>query len=98
MDNRASASSSVTSALVFALTGYLIKEIFRADEPDWISTKPVIEAEWNACLQDIRRLWQLDSVSRLLTGWPAARIRLGRYDDQDLGSHVRAIPLDVKRP
>ena len=53
MDNRASASSSVTSALVFALTGYLIKEIFSADEPDWVSTKPGMAAEWNACLQNV---------------------------------------------
>ncbi|KAK4448347.1 hypothetical protein QBC34DRAFT_112805 [Podospora aff. communis PSN243] len=42
-----------TSALVFAPTGSLVKRNFEADEPDWISTKPVVEADWNACLQTL---------------------------------------------
>ncbi|KAK3360107.1 HET-R [Lasiosphaeria hispida] len=42
-----------TSALTFAPTGCLVKKHFRVDEPDWISTKPVIEADWDACLQTL---------------------------------------------
>ncbi|KAK4461139.1 HET-R [Cladorrhinum samala] len=42
-----------TSALVFAPTGSLVKRNFRTDQPDWISTKPVVEADWNACLQTL---------------------------------------------
>ncbi|KAK0736466.1 hypothetical protein B0T21DRAFT_289395, partial [Apiosordaria backusii] len=41
------------SALVFALAGSLIKACFKAEEPDWIRTKPVVEADWNACLQTL---------------------------------------------
>jgi WD40 repeat protein len=29
----------------------LIKTCFKAEEPDWVSTKPVVEADWNACIQ-----------------------------------------------
>jgi len=31
----------------------LIKAHFRAEEPDWIRTKPAVEADWNACLQTL---------------------------------------------
>ncbi|KAK3349887.1 beta transducin-like protein HET-E2C [Lasiosphaeria hispida] len=42
-----------TSALIFVPTSSLVKKCFRANEPDWISTKPVVEADWNACLQTL---------------------------------------------
>ena len=41
------------SALVFAPTCSLVKMKFKAEEPDWLSTKPVVEANWNACLQTL---------------------------------------------
>ncbi|KAK3348796.1 beta transducin-like protein HET-E2C [Lasiosphaeria hispida] len=41
------------SALVFAPTGSLVKRNSRTDEPGWISIKPVVEADWNACLQTL---------------------------------------------
>ncbi|KAK0703385.1 hypothetical protein B0T26DRAFT_658964 [Lasiosphaeria miniovina] len=41
------------SALVFAPTCSLVKMKFTAEEPDWLSTKPVVEADWNACLQTL---------------------------------------------
>jgi WD40 repeat protein len=31
----------------------LIKGCFKAEEPDWIKTKPAVEADWNACLQTL---------------------------------------------
>ncbi|KAK4658177.1 hypothetical protein QC762_0035640 [Podospora pseudocomata] len=42
-----------TSALVFAPLGSLMKKRFKTEEPSWISVKPVVEADWNACLQTL---------------------------------------------
>ncbi|KAK4248937.1 hypothetical protein C7999DRAFT_30627 [Corynascus novoguineensis] len=42
-----------TSALVFAPANSLIKICFKAEYPDWISTKPVVDADWNACVQTL---------------------------------------------
>ncbi|KAK0626411.1 hypothetical protein B0T14DRAFT_534566 [Immersiella caudata] len=42
-----------TSALVFAPASSLVKKKFSAEEPSWINTKPVVEADWNACLQTL---------------------------------------------
>ncbi|KAK4171574.1 hypothetical protein QBC36DRAFT_249332 [Triangularia setosa] len=42
-----------TSALVFAPTNSMVKKIFKKEEPGWISTIPVVEAEWNACIQTL---------------------------------------------
>ncbi|KAK3947157.1 hypothetical protein QBC32DRAFT_97895 [Pseudoneurospora amorphoporcata] len=41
------------SALVFAPSSSLIKRNFRAEEPEWIRTKPAVELDWNACLQTL---------------------------------------------
>ncbi|GAB1312028.1 Beta transducin-like protein HET-E2C [Madurella fahalii] len=42
-----------TSALIFAPVCSLVKKKFKTEEPSWISTKPVVEADWNACLQTL---------------------------------------------
>ncbi|KAK4656838.1 HNWD NOD-like receptor pc14 [Podospora pseudocomata] len=42
-----------TSALVFAPTNSIIKKFFKKEEPGWISTISVVEAEWNACTQTL---------------------------------------------
>ncbi|KKF92239.1 Vegetative incompatibility protein HET-E-1 [Ceratocystis platani] len=41
------------SALIFSPTNSLIKKIFSHEEPDWIKTKPRVEATWDACLQTL---------------------------------------------
>ncbi|KAK4139205.1 uncharacterized protein C8A04DRAFT_33317, partial [Dichotomopilus funicola] len=41
------------SALVFAPAGSLIKAYFKVEEPNWIKTKPAVEADWNTCLQTL---------------------------------------------
>ncbi|PHH49640.1 Vegetative incompatibility protein HET-E-1 [Ceratocystis fimbriata CBS 114723] len=41
------------SALIFSPTNSLIKKIFSHEEPDWIKTKPRVEANWDACLQTL---------------------------------------------
>ena len=41
------------SGLIFAPASSLVKACFKAEEPDWIRTKPAVEADWNACLQTL---------------------------------------------
>lgn len=41
------------SALVFSPARSLIRDLFRAEEPDWITLKPVIEDKWSPCLQTL---------------------------------------------
>src|SRR5436190_2010191 len=41
------------SALVFSPTRSVVRKYFQAEEPDWITTKPAMEANWNACLQTL---------------------------------------------
>ena len=42
-----------TSALVFSPTRSLIRGLFREEEPEWITIKPAVEDNWNACLQTL---------------------------------------------
>ena len=42
-----------TSALLFAPTSSLVKKKFKVEEPSWISTTPIVESDWNACLQTL---------------------------------------------
>ncbi|KAG4273322.1 hypothetical protein FPRO04_14559 [Fusarium proliferatum] len=41
------------SALVFSPENSRIRELFRKEEPDWIISKPRMEANWDACLQTL---------------------------------------------
>ncbi|RSL86770.1 hypothetical protein CDV31_016354 [Fusarium ambrosium] len=41
------------SALVFSPEHSLIRELNKKDEPDWMASKPRMEADWNACLQTL---------------------------------------------
>src|SRR5437773_2371288 len=41
------------SALVFSPTRSAVRKYFQAEEPDWITMKPAMEANWNACLQTL---------------------------------------------
>ena len=38
------------SALVFSPSRSLTRGLFQTEEPDWIITKPAMEADWSACL------------------------------------------------
>ncbi|KAL2140827.1 hypothetical protein VTI28DRAFT_3191 [Corynascus sepedonium] len=42
-----------TSALVFAPASSLVKTCFKAEYPDWIITKLVVDADWNGCIQTL---------------------------------------------
>ncbi|KAF5701324.1 NWD1 [Fusarium mundagurra] len=41
------------SALVFSPTRSLIRELFEREEPNWITLKPRVGSDWNACLQTL---------------------------------------------
>jgi WD40 repeat protein len=38
---------------VFSPSGSIVRRLFQAEEPNWIKTKPIMEADWNACLQTL---------------------------------------------
>ncbi|KAK2038280.1 hypothetical protein LZ31DRAFT_570242 [Colletotrichum somersetense] len=42
-----------SSALVFSPTKSVVRQLFEKEELKWISTKPVVEDEWNACIQTL---------------------------------------------
>ena len=42
-----------SSALLFSPVHSLIQELFQDEEPDWITTKPAMEADWGACIQTL---------------------------------------------
>ncbi|KAJ5570039.1 uncharacterized protein N7459_009469 [Penicillium hispanicum] len=41
------------SALIFAPRNCLTRDLFKDQEPEWITTKPLVEPEWDACLQTL---------------------------------------------
>src|SRR5205814_939759 len=41
------------SALVFSPSRSLVRTLFKAEEPNLITTKPALEGDWNACLQTL---------------------------------------------
>lgn len=43
-----------SSAILFSPERSLIRKNFKNEKPDWIMTKPAVEAEWGACLQVIK--------------------------------------------
>ncbi|KAK4220598.1 NACHT domain-containing protein [Podospora fimiseda] len=69
-----------TSALVFAPTHSLVKENFKQEEPKWLSNQPVVEAQWNACLQTLEGHG----------GWVRAMgARLGQLCSRPMASRLR---------
>ncbi|KAH8653204.1 WD40-repeat-containing domain protein [Tricladium varicosporioides] len=42
-----------TSALMFSPARSLIRRLFKEEEPRWITAKPVVVDNWNACLQTL---------------------------------------------
>ncbi|KAH0562762.1 hypothetical protein GP486_002591 [Trichoglossum hirsutum] len=41
------------SALIFSPARSLVRELFRREEPEWITTKPVMRDSWSLCLQTL---------------------------------------------
>ncbi|KAL2887316.1 Vegetative incompatibility protein HET-E-1 [Ceratocystis lukuohia] len=66
------------SALIFSPTNSLIKKIFSHEEPDWIKTKPRVEANWDACLQTLEG--HGDSVQSVVFSTDGQRLASGSDD------------------
>ncbi|KAK4172256.1 hypothetical protein QBC36DRAFT_223078 [Triangularia setosa] len=67
-----------TSALVFAPVGSLVKKRFQTEEPSWISVKPVVDTDWNACLQTLEGHSSL--VCSVAFSADGQRLASGSYD------------------
>ncbi|KAJ5930894.1 hypothetical protein N7466_006387, partial [Penicillium verhagenii] len=87
-----------SSALLFSPSKSLTRELFRDQEPNWITQKPAVEQEWGSCLQileqhDIHRPVSVSfspdgkliaSISsNILTIWDAVGTRLQTFEGKD---------------
>jgi len=53
-----------SSALVFSPAHSLIRELFKQEEPEWITTKPAMQDDWTSCLQTLEgHSWGVTSVA-----------------------------------
>ncbi|KAH8651716.1 hypothetical protein BGZ61DRAFT_229661 [Ilyonectria robusta] len=66
------------SALMFSPTRSLIRELFEKEEPDWITLRPSVESDWNACLQTLEG--HGDSVSSVAFSADGQRLASGSDD------------------
>ena len=66
------------SALVFSPTRSLIRELFKKEEPNWITLKPSVEPDWNACLQTLEG--HNDSVTSVALSADGQRLASGSGD------------------
>ena len=41
----------------------MVRKHFKVEEPEWVVTKPVVEMEWNACLQTFEHDGPVNSVA-----------------------------------
>ena len=67
------------SALVFSPTRSVVREYFQAEEPDWITTKPAMDADWNACLETLEG--HSNSVNAVVFSSDGQRLASASYDD-----------------
>ena len=97
------------SALVFSPTRSVVKKYFQAEEPDWITTKPAMEADWNACLQTLEG--HSDSVSSVVFSSDGQRLASASDDRtikiwdaasgaclQTLEGHRQLMPMSPTMP
>ncbi|EXL40785.1 hypothetical protein FOCG_16729 [Fusarium oxysporum f. sp. radicis-lycopersici 26381] len=66
------------SALVFSPEHSLIREVFKKEEPNWMTSKPRMEADWNACLQTLEG--HSDLVSLVAFSADSQRLASGSHD------------------
>ncbi|OBS17519.1 hypothetical protein FPOA_12011 [Fusarium poae] len=66
------------SALVFSPEHSLTRELFKKEEPDWMVSKPRMEAAWNACLQTLEG--HGDSVTSVVFSTDGQRLASGSRD------------------
>ncbi|KAF4337167.1 hypothetical protein FBEOM_8953 [Fusarium beomiforme] len=66
------------SALVFSPKYSRIRELFKQEEPDWIISKPKVEANWYACLKTLEG--HDDGVSSVVFSADGQRLTSSSYD------------------
>ncbi len=67
-----------SSALLFSPVHSLTRELFRGEEPDWITTKPAIEADWGACIQTLEG--HSDWVKSVAFSYDGTQVVSGSHD------------------
>jgi WD40 repeat protein len=72
------ALEGLQATLVFS-PAHSLRELFKQEEPDWITTKPVIEDDWNPCLQTLEGHSNL--VSTVVISHDGELIALALYDE-----------------
>ncbi|KNB06131.1 hypothetical protein FOXG_06947 [Fusarium oxysporum f. sp. lycopersici 4287] len=83
------------SALVFSPTRSLIRELFQNEEPNWITLKPRVESDWNACLQTLEG--HCDSVNSVAFSADGQRLASGSIDktvkiwDAATGAYIQTL-------
>jgi hypothetical protein len=55
------------SALLFSLTGSLIRQLFRHKEPEGISIRPALSNGWSTCLQTLEGHSSYVSLTNLVS-------------------------------
>ncbi|RYP50301.1 hypothetical protein DL768_004154 [Monosporascus sp. mg162] len=60
------------SALMFSPARSLIRDLFKKEEPEWITIKPAIRDQWSACLQTLEG--HSDSVNSVAFSHDSARL------------------------
>ncbi|PNP53257.1 hypothetical protein FNYG_15766 [Fusarium nygamai] len=86
------------SALVFSPTSSLIRELFQKEEPNWITLKPNVESDWNACLQTLKG--HRNSVNSVAFSADGQRLASGSDDktikvwDRAIGTCVQTLEID----
>ncbi|PVH90664.1 hypothetical protein DM02DRAFT_547357, partial [Periconia macrospinosa] len=72
-----------TSALLFSPTRSLIRDLFKREEPDWITIKPAMEEKWSPCLSTLEGhsgSGHSDSVSSVAFSHDSAWVASASYD------------------
>ncbi|RKK76434.1 Vegetative incompatibility protein HET-E-1 [Fusarium oxysporum] len=83
------------SALVFSPTRSLIRELFQKEEPNWITLKPSVESDWNACVQTLKG--HSSSVNSVAFSADGQRLASGSIDktvkiwDAATGAYIQTL-------
>ncbi|KAH6985511.1 hypothetical protein EDB80DRAFT_229356 [Ilyonectria destructans] len=66
------------AALVFSPSRSLVRQVFMEEVPDWIILKPIVEVDWNACVQTLEG--HDDSVTSLVFSADGQRLASSSHD------------------
>lgn len=83
-----------SSALLFSPVHSLTQELSQNEEPDWITTRLTMEADWSACIQTL--YGHSNSVLSVAFLHDGTEVVSGP-DSKDLGCCQRRLPQDAQR-